>query len=96
MFVEVLEARSRLYCGLAHLNAPWQVRSAIVSATKVVIMEAGRIVGGLGIQLHGGIGVTEEYAISHFFKKLIAFEKSCGDGDWHLDRLACPRGPMKP
>jgi alkylation response protein AidB-like acyl-CoA dehydrogenase len=88
MFVEVQEVRSILYCGLAHLDAEASVRSAIISAAKLVTLEAGRIVGGQGIQLHGGIGVTEEYAVGHYFKKLVAFEKTYGDGDWHLDRFA--------
>lgn len=88
MFVEVQEVRSILYCGLAHLNAEAAVRGAIISAAKLVTLEAGRIVGGQGIQLHGGIGVTEEYAVGHYFKKLVAFEKTYGDGAWHLQRLA--------
>jgi alkylation response protein AidB-like acyl-CoA dehydrogenase len=88
MFVEVQEVRSILYCGLAHLDAEAALRGAVVSAAKLVTLEAGRIVGGQGIQLHGGIGVTEEYAVGRYFKKLIAFEKTYGDGTWHLDRLA--------
>jgi alkylation response protein AidB-like acyl-CoA dehydrogenase len=88
MFVEVQEVRSILYCGIAHLNAEPPVRGAVISAAKLVTLEAGRIVGGQGIQLHGGIGMTQEYAMGHYFKKLVAFEKTYGDGDWHLERLA--------
>jgi alkylation response protein AidB-like acyl-CoA dehydrogenase len=88
MFVEVQEVRSILYCGIAHLNADGPVRGAIISAATVVTVEAARVVGGQGIQLHGGIGVTQEYAMGHYFKQLIAFEKTYGDGAWHLDRLA--------
>jgi alkylation response protein AidB-like acyl-CoA dehydrogenase len=88
MFVEVQEVRSILYRGIAHLNAEPPIRGAAISAAKLVTLEAGRIVGGQGIQLHGGIGVTQEYAVAHYFKKLVAFEKTYGDGDWHLDRLA--------
>jgi alkylation response protein AidB-like acyl-CoA dehydrogenase len=88
MFVEVQEVRSILYCGLAHLDANPPLRGAVVSAAKVVTLEAARIVGGQGIQLHGAIGVTQEYAMGHYFKQLVAFEKTYGDCDWHLDRLA--------
>jgi alkylation response protein AidB-like acyl-CoA dehydrogenase len=88
MFVEVQEARSILYCGIAHLGAEPPIRGAVISAAKLVTLEAGRIVGSQGIQLHGGIGMTQEYAVGHYFKKLVAFEKTYGDGDWHLDRLA--------
>jgi alkylation response protein AidB-like acyl-CoA dehydrogenase len=88
MFVEVQEVRSILYCGIAHLHADASVRGAIISAAAVVTLEAARVVGGQGIQLHGGIGVTQEYAMGHYFKQLVAFEKTYGDGAWHLDRLA--------
>jgi alkylation response protein AidB-like acyl-CoA dehydrogenase len=64
MFVEVQEVRSILYCGIAHLNAEPPVRGAMISAAKLVTLEAGRIVGGQGIQLHGGIGMTQEYAMA--------------------------------
>ncbi|MDB6100861.1 MAG: hypothetical protein JWO52_860 [Gammaproteobacteria bacterium] len=88
MFVGVQEARSILYCGIAHLNAEASVRGPVISAAKMVTLEAARIVGSQGVQLHGGIGMTEEYAMGHYFKKLVAFEKIYGDGDWHAERLA--------
>jgi alkylation response protein AidB-like acyl-CoA dehydrogenase len=90
MFVEVQEVRSILYCGIAHLNAEASVRGPVISAAKMVTLEAARIVGSQGVQLHGGIGMTDEYAMGHYFKKLLAFEKTYGDGDWHAERLARP------
>jgi len=87
MFVEVQEMRSILYRGMAHLEgAPAQRRRA-VSAAKVMLGSAGRFVGGQGIQLHGGIGVTDEYQVGHYYKRLLALEKTYGDSDWHLDRF---------
>lgn len=86
MLVKVEDARSMLYRGLSLLEAPIETRRAAVSATKVVTAEAGAFVGGEGIQLHGGIGVTDEYCISHYFKKLVTFEKSYGDVAWHMAR----------
>jgi hypothetical protein len=77
----------------AVLCAEAPARGAIVSAAVVVALEAARVVGGQGIQLHGGIGVTQEYAMGHYFKQLVAFEKTYGDGDWHLDRLAHHAAP---
>jgi alkylation response protein AidB-like acyl-CoA dehydrogenase len=59
----------------------------MVSAAKAVTAQAGRLVGGLGIQLHGGIGMTDEYRVGHYFKHLTVFEKLHGDTDYHLDRL---------
>jgi len=88
MFVEIQETRSILYRGLAYIEAPAAERRAAVSAAKVVAANAGRIVGEQGIQLHGGVGMTEEYQVGHYFKRLIALEKAFGDVDYHLQRLA--------
>ncbi|MDB6107905.1 MAG: hypothetical protein JWO52_7904 [Gammaproteobacteria bacterium] len=88
MFVEIQETRSILYRGLAYIEAPAAERRAAVSAAKVVAANAGRVVGEQGIQLHGGVGMTEEYPVGHYFKRLIALEKAFGDVDYHLERLA--------
>jgi alkylation response protein AidB-like acyl-CoA dehydrogenase len=88
MFVETQQTRSILYRGLAHLDAPAAERRRAVSFTKAHAGESARFVGANGIQLHGGYGVTEEYQISHVFKRLTVFEKSFGDTDWHLRRTA--------
>jgi len=87
MFVEVQELRSILYRGLAHIDAGVTARRRAISAAKVVAAGAGRTVAGLGIQLHGGIGMTDEYRVGHYFKKIVTFEKLCGDTDYHLARL---------
>lgn len=49
---------------------------------------AGRFVGANCIQLHGGNGMSEEYAIGRYFKRLVAIEKLFGDTDQHLARVA--------
>jgi alkylation response protein AidB-like acyl-CoA dehydrogenase len=87
MFVEVQETRSILYRGIAHLGAAPSLRKQTVSAAKVILGSSGRFVGGQGIQLHGGIGVTDEYQIGHYYKRLIVLEKLYGDSDWHLGRF---------
>jgi alkylation response protein AidB-like acyl-CoA dehydrogenase len=88
MFVEVQEVRSILYRGLAFIEAPEAERKAAISVAKVVANSASRIVGSQGIQLHGGVGMTDEYAVGHYFKRLIALEKAYGDSDYHLKRIA--------
>jgi alkylation response protein AidB-like acyl-CoA dehydrogenase len=88
MFVEIQETRSILYRGLAHIEAPPAERKAAISAAKVVAAGAGRVVGEQGIQLHGGVGMTDEYQVGHYYKRLIALEKAFGDVDHHLGRLA--------
>jgi len=87
MFVEVQETRSILYRGIAHLQDAPAARRQAVSAAKVMLGSAGRFVGGQGIQLHGGIGVTDEYRIGHCYKRLLVLEKLYGDSDWHLGRF---------
>jgi alkylation response protein AidB-like acyl-CoA dehydrogenase len=88
MFVEVQETRSILYRGLAYIDAPAAERKSAVSAAKLVAAGAGRVVGEQGIQLHGGVGMTDEYQVGHYYKRLIALEKAFGDVDYHLERLA--------
>ena len=87
MFVEVQETRSILLRGIANLEGEPAARRQAVSAAKVMLGTAGRFVGGQGIQLHGGIGVTDEYQAGHYYKRLLALEKIYGDSDWHLDRF---------
>lgn len=86
MFVEVQETRSILYRGMALLDAAPAERKRAISAAKVVASNAAKFVGAQGIQLHGGIGMTEEYAVGHYYKKLIAFEKRHGDTEYHVGR----------
>jgi alkylation response protein AidB-like acyl-CoA dehydrogenase len=86
MFVEVQQTRSILYRGIALLEAAPEERKRAVSAAKVVACNAGKFVGAQGIQLHGGIGMTEEHSIGHYYKKLVAFEKRFGDTDFHVSR----------
>jgi alkylation response protein AidB-like acyl-CoA dehydrogenase len=87
MFVEVQEARSIVYCGLANIDAEPGQRAKAIAAMKVVVANAGRIVGGLAIQLHGGMGLTAECSVGHYYKKLVAFDMVYGDVDENLDRL---------
>ena len=44
--------------------------------------------GGQGIQLHGGVGMTSEYQVGHYYKRLLVLERAWGDLDFHLDRMA--------
>ena len=97
MFVEVQETRSILLRGVANLEGEPAARRQAVSAAKVMLGTAGRFVGGQGIQLHGGIGVTDEYQVGHYYKRLLALEKIYGDSDWHLDRfIAAQREAKEP
>ncbi|MFN4087598.1 MAG: acyl-CoA dehydrogenase family protein [Alphaproteobacteria bacterium] len=63
-------------------------RKKAMSAAKVQIGKSARYVGQQAIQLHGGIGMTDEYAAGHFFKRLTMIDRSFGDVDFHLKRFA--------
>lgn len=62
-------------------------RRRALSAAKVVVGRACRFVGQQAVQLHGGMGVTDEVSVSHYFKRLTAIELAFGDADSHLDRF---------
>ena len=86
MLVECELARSMLYQGLAAIGAPDQ--SQRVAAAKAMISEAGLFVGQQAIQLHGGIGMTEECNIGHYYKKLFVIAHLFGAPDAHIARFA--------
>ena len=62
-------------------------RRRAVSAAKELIGRAGRFVGQQAIQLHGGMGMTDELNVGHYFKRLTAIDTTFGDADLHLDRF---------
>lgn len=63
-------------------------RAAALSAAKVIVGQAARFVGQQAVQLHGGMGVADEYGVSHYFKRLLAAECRFGATAWHLARYA--------
>ena len=63
-------------------------RRQAISAAKVQICNSGRLVGQQATQLHGGIGMTMEYAVGHYFKRATAIAATFGDAAHHLDVLA--------
>ena len=89
MLVAVEQARSMaLFAAvMAEETNPVERRKAI-SAAKVQIGRSGRHVGQEAIQLHGGIGMTAEYAVGHYFKRVTMIDQLYGDADTHLSNLA--------
>jgi alkylation response protein AidB-like acyl-CoA dehydrogenase len=88
MFVESQHTRSILYRAMAHLDKPAAERRSAVSAAKAAAGKSGRFVCAQGVQLHGGIGMTEEYPVGHYFRLMTLLEKQFGDIDYHLARFA--------
>jgi alkylation response protein AidB-like acyl-CoA dehydrogenase len=72
-------ARSMSYYAALKLNAPASERRAAMARAKYQLGNSMRFVGQQALQLHGGIGVTEEYIVSHYFKRLTQMEMTFGD-----------------
>jgi alkylation response protein AidB-like acyl-CoA dehydrogenase len=85
-------ARSMSYFATLKLTASEAERRYAVSAAKVQIGESLRYVGQQGVQLHGGIAVTDEYSAGHYFKYLTSIELSLGDRYHHLGEVSCRMG----
>jgi alkylation response protein AidB-like acyl-CoA dehydrogenase len=87
MFVATHQSRSALYRALAFAGDPAE-RAKAASLAKLTIGEASQLVSRQAVQLHGGYGVTDEYEVSHHYRRLLALEKIYGDIDYHTRRLA--------
>jgi alkylation response protein AidB-like acyl-CoA dehydrogenase len=81
-------ARSMSYYASLKLNAPAPERRAAMARAKVQLGTSMRFVGQQAVQLHGGIGVTDEYIVSHYFKKLTQLEMTFGDTLHHLGEVS--------
>ena len=82
-------ARSMLYALLASIeNDDEDAIARTVSQAKALIGRAARYVCGQGIQLHGGIGMTEEYTVGHYFKRAVVADVLFGNADLHEARNA--------
>ena len=81
-------ARSMSYFATLKLGEPAAARRRALSQATVQLGQSMRFVGQQCIQLHGGIGVTDEYAASHYFKRLTVIELSFGDTLFHLGEVS--------
>ncbi|HMN94592.1 MAG TPA: acyl-CoA dehydrogenase family protein [Hydrogenophaga sp.] len=81
-------ARSMSYYASLKLNAPAPERRRALARAKVQLGQSMRFVGQQAVQLHGGIGVTDEYIVSHYFKKLTQMEMVFGDTLHHLGEVS--------
>jgi alkylation response protein AidB-like acyl-CoA dehydrogenase len=89
MVLHIEQARSMSTLAAVRCNeADLAVRHAALSAAKVVVGQACRFVGQQAVQLHGGMGVTDELIVSHYFKRLMAIELQFGSTDQHLEAYA--------
>jgi len=88
MLMHLEQARSMGYLAAMHCTSKDQVaRQRTLSAAKVTIGQACRFIAQNAVQLHGGMGMTDELMLSHWFKRLTVIEMSFGDTDMHLQRF---------
>jgi len=90
MSVSGEEARAIVHAALQALDDEAPHAQRAVWAAKVQTARAARFVGGQAIQLHGGMGMTDELAIGHYYKRLTLCETLLGDGEFYLKRLGAP------
>ena len=86
MFMALEQSVSMTYMATLKLDAPAEERAKAVSAAKVQVGQACRFVGQNAVQIHGGIGMTDELALSHYFKRATMIEGQFGSVDHHLRR----------
>lgn len=89
MFVALEQARSMsIFASMASYFQDAKEREKAVAAAKVQIGKSLKFVGQQAIQLHGGVGMTMELKIGHYFKRLTMIESTFGDTDYHLRRVS--------
>src|SRR6185437_193565 len=96
MLVALEQARSMEYLAtmMAEIEDSAERRPAI-SAAKVQIGRSGRFIGQQAIQLHGGIGMTMEYKVGHYFKRVSMIDTLFGNADHHLGLIAAAGGVIE-
>lgn len=85
MFIEYVQVKSMLYMAAMKMDEGGEVAQAI-SAFKVQLGKAIRFIGQNAIQVHGGIGMTDELDVGHYFKRVTMINTLFGDDSFHMDR----------
>jgi hypothetical protein len=88
MFMEYELARSMLYRATMEVSQGAPRAQQSVHALKHFMSKAGAFVAENAVQLHGGMGMTEELRVGHFFKRLLVIDLQFGNGDYHLRKFA--------
>jgi pimeloyl-CoA dehydrogenase small subunit len=93
MLIAVEQARSMaMLATMMAAEDDVRERRAAISAAKVQIGRSGRFVGQQAIQIHGGIGMTMETKVGHYFKRVTTIDATFGDADYHLGIVAAGGG----
>jgi pimeloyl-CoA dehydrogenase small subunit len=86
MFMAAEQASSMTYMVTLKLDEADKARKLAASAAKVQIGKAGKLVSQDAVQIHGGMGMTDELNVGHFFKRVTMIDSQFGNTDWHLRR----------
>lgn len=86
MFMAAEQATSMTYMVTLKLDEADKARKLAASGAKVQIGKAGKLISQDAVQIHGGMGMTDELNVGHFFKRVTMIESQFGNTDWHLRR----------
>ncbi|MGH7062172.1 MAG: acyl-CoA dehydrogenase family protein, partial [Stellaceae bacterium] len=93
MLIALEQGRSMAMLAALSVDEPdAQARARNIAMAKIGVGQAARFVSQNAIQLHGGIGMTEEYAVGHYFRRCMVIEHMFGDISHHLSRVAAMVG----
>jgi len=84
MFMEYEQCKSMLYRATLEVVQNGREAMRVVHALKYMVGKVGTFIGENAVQLHGGMGVTEELRIGHYFKRLLVIDAQFGNSDHHL------------
>lgn len=88
MFMEHEQSKSLMYMAAMRMDEGYTAAAKkAVSAFKVQVGKSGRFVGQSAVQLHGGMGMTDELSVGHYFKRLTMIDTLFGNVDFHLKRF---------
>ena len=88
MFMEYEQCKSMLYRATMEVAGAGSQATRMVHALKALVGKQALFVGESAVQLHGGMGMTEELRVGHFFKRLLVIDAMFGNSDHHLYRFA--------
>jgi hypothetical protein len=88
MFMEYEQCKSLLYRATLEVAGGSPTAQRTVHALKHLIGRSGIFIGESAVQLHGGMGMTEELRVGHYFKRLLVIDTQFGNADHHLQRFA--------
>jgi alkylation response protein AidB-like acyl-CoA dehydrogenase len=89
MFMEYEQCKSLLYrATLEAAQGDSEATQRTVHALKYLVGKVGSFIGESAVQLHGGMGMTEELRIGHYFKRLLVIDAQFGNSDYHLQKFA--------